>query len=60
MRKNLNPWTTNIFYFVPRHDSFSNPDAFAICSDPLVDALFVEPLTLYRNDSEPETTQSDD
>jgi len=60
VRKNLNPWTTNIFYFVPRHDSFSNPDAFAICSDPLVDALFVEPLTLYRNDSEPATTQSDD
>jgi len=59
VRKKLNPWTTHTFYFVPRYDLFSNPQAFALCGDPLIDAFFVETNTLAseteRGDSSPQT-----
>jgi len=59
VRKKLSPWTTNTFYLVPYYDRFSNSDAFPICSDPLVEAFFIEPYMMDQYDHPPATPEPD-
>jgi len=47
IRSEVNQWTSNTFYFIPKGDRFFRPDLFLICSDPMVDVVFIENPLIY-------------